>query len=239
MTTPPFDPARPEPGTSATPTEPVPDFRAGFAPVEPGPGAAFEPAVRPAASRAPKGSSRILNLALGAAVLVAAAGVAFAVGRATAPASTGGRGAFVPGTGQGVPGGGFPGGGVPGNGGNLPNASFDLNGNPGGGDGGGGGFPGDRGGFGGGLTITGTVDAVTPTSLTIKLADGQTMTVGLDAATKYHQQAPAASTDVTAGKTVALQITGGFRPGQGGQGGNGGAGGGASLGTAGSVTIVP
>lgn len=232
MTTPSLDPVTPEPGFSGTVTEPVPTFHEGFAPVEPEPGPASDTRLaadtRPAARKSSSGSSRILNLALGAALLVAAAGVAFAVGRATAPASTGGSTAIVPGTGD-------QGGAIaPGNGGNLPGASFDLNGN--GGEEGRG-VPGDRGGFGGvagGLTITGIVDSVSADAITIKLENGQTMTVGLDGSTTYHQQADAASSDVTAGKTVQLQLTGGFRPGQGG-----GTGTSTTLGTAGSVTIVP
>lgn len=64
--------------------------------------------------------------------------------------------------------------------------------------------------------------------------------MGLDGSTTYHQQADAASSDVTAGTTVQLQMAGGFRPGQNGNGnGNGNSGTPATLGTAGSVTIVP
>jgi hypothetical protein len=244
MTIPPIDPVTPGPGLSTSLTEPVPAFQTAFAPVEPEPGppAGPQPAAGPGSARrgssGSSGSSRILNIALGAAILVAVAGVAFAIGRGTAPASgTAGSGtAIVPGQGGVfVPGG---------NGGNLPGASFDLNGNPGGfpGDGGQGGVRGDRGGFGGGLTITGTVDSVSAESITIKLESGQTVTVGLDGSTTYHQQADAAASDVTAGTTVQVQLAGGFRPGQNGNGngnGNGNTGSSTTLGTAGSVTIVP
>ena len=228
MTTPPFEPAPTEPvpaiqPPAQPPAQPV--FQPAFAPPEPGP-------VAPAPVAAPKGtsggSSRVLTLALAVAVLVAAAGVAFAVGRATAPAaSTGGTTATVGQNGQ-------NGTGNRGNG--FPNASFDPNGLPGGGRSGG--FAGRTGlgGFGGGLTITGTVESVAADSITIKLPSGQTVTVGLDGTTTYHQQAPASASDVTAGKTVQLQLSGGFR----GQIGNNGATGGSStLGTAGSVTIIP
>jgi hypothetical protein len=237
MTTPPIDPATPGSGLSTSLTEPVPALSPAFAPPEPEPGpvVASEPAVRPVPTkRGSSGSSRILNIALGAAVLVAVAGVAFAVGRGTAPASSlAGRGAtIVPGQGGVL---------VPGGG--LPDASFDPNGSGFPGAGGQGGVRGDRGGFGGGLTITGTVDSVSAESITIKLESGQTVTVGLDGSTTYHQQADAAASDVTAGKTVQLQLSGGFRPGQGGNGNNGNNGNGngtsATLGTAGSVTIVP
>jgi len=238
MTTPPIDPATPGSGLSTSVTEPVPTFQAGIAPVEPEPvpAAASDPAARPVPTRrGSSGSSRILNIALGAAVLVAVAGVAFAIGRGTAPASstTGGGTVLVP-DGQGR---------IGGNGGNLPDASFGPNGGGFPGAGGQGGVRGDRpgiGGFGGGLIITGTVDSVTAESITIKLESGQTVTVGLDGSTTYHQQADAAASDVTAGTTVQLQMAGGFGPGQNGNGtGNGNTGSSTTLGTAGSVTIVP
>ncbi len=59
--------------------------------------------------------------------------------------------------------------------------------------------------------------------MTIKTSTGNTITVGLDSSTTYHQQADATSSDVTAGKTVILQLTGGgFGRGNGnGNAGNG------------------
>jgi hypothetical protein len=233
MTTPHSDPVASAPGLSTSLTEPAPTFQPGFAPVEPEAApAAADPAPRPAGTnRGSSGSSRILNIALGAAVLVAVAGVSFAVGRVTAPASatTGSGTVFVPGQGGVI----VPGG----NGGNLPDASFDPNGNgafPGGGQGRG--VAGDRGfgGFGGGLTIGGTVDAISADSITVKLESGQTITVGLDESTTYHQQADAAASDVTTGTTVQLQLAGRLRPGANDTSGNA-----PALGTAGSVTIVP
>jgi len=253
VTTPRFDPAAAEPvtpGPSAAPTEPVPAFRppsqpafqAAFAPPEPEPVRATT--VASSSGAAPKGasggSSRILNLALGLAVVVAVGGVAFAVGRATAPATTG-TAAIVGQSGTGTRGNGFP------------NGSFNPDGSPRpGGFTGRGGF----GGLGGGLVIEGTVDSVAPDSVTIKTADGNTITVGLDSSTTYHSAVPATAADVTAGKTVKLQVTGGFRPGgnggtggngNGGTGGNGNGGNGGgtgtsgaiTLGTAGDITIVP
>lgn len=202
MTTPPIEPAVPEPETEVVPA----------------------PAARPfVAKRGSTGSSRVLNIALGAAVLVAAVGVAFAAGRGTAAAPSVTGTVLVPG----------------GNGGTFQDRSSDPNGTGNGFPGGvgGPGVPGDRGGFGGltgGLTITGTIDSVSAESITIKLESGQTVTVGLDGSTTYHQQADAAASDVTAGKTVQLQITGGFRPDQ-----NGTSGTPTTLGTAGSVTIIP
>jgi hypothetical protein len=144
-------------------------------------------------------------------------GLAFAMGRVTAPATgTGGPVSVIDG-GTGLD--------------SLPNASFRP----------GAGFPdasfrpGDatagRGGIGGGLSIEGTVDSVTADSITIKLESGQTVTVGLDGDTTYHQQADAIATDVQAGETVILRLGGGFRI--------GGDSGSTSLGTASDVTIVP
>jgi hypothetical protein len=146
-----------------------------------------------------------VNVALGAAVLVAVAGVSFAAGRLTAPATT--AGAF---NGQG---GGRQ---FPGNG-EFPNGGF------GGQDG-----QGPRG-FGGGLALTGTVDAVSGSTLTLKLADGRTIQVSLSDTTTYHAQASATSSDVAVGKTVIVEVQG-FRP------GNDTTGGGTS---ATDVTVVP
>ena len=230
MTTPPFDPVTPEPAPSGTPRDAFPTFR----PVAPEPETA--PVVQPPVRRSSTGSSRVLNLALALAVLVAVGGVAFAIGRATAPAS--GTAAVIGQNGTGTRGNGFP------------NGSFGPNGFPGGSldpnaSGRTGGFTG-RGGFGalgGGLVIEGTVDSVTADSVTIKTANGTTVTVGLDASTTYHSAAPATASDVTAGASVKLQVTGSFRAGGNGGGngtGNGtGNGGAATLGTAGDITIVP
>ena len=228
MTTPPFDPTTPEPGPAGSPTQPYPTFSpaapepdlvpVSVAPVSPAP-------VSPTpVRRSSAGSSRVLNLALGLAVLVAVGGVAFAVGRASAPA-TAGTATIVGQNGTGVPGNGLPGG------------SFDPNGVPGGERPGGFTGRGGFGGLGGGLVIEGTVDSIAADSVTIRTADGTTVTVGLDGSTTYHSAAPATASDVTAGATVKLQVTGGLRPGGNGNGnGNGGA---VTLGTAGDITIVP
>lgn len=232
MTTPPFDPVGPAPEPSDDRTEPVPSLQPADRPVfqpaaaEPAPGPAPVPAepVR----RGSSGSSRVINLALGLAVVVAAAGIAFAAGRATAPATSAST-AFVRGNGSG----------------SGPNASFDVNGNgfpsasggpdrlPGNGAGGRGGL----GGLGGGLVIEGTVDSVAADSVTIKTAEGTTITVGLDSSTTYHSATEAAASDVTAGASVKLQIAGGFP--RGGNGGGTGTSDAVTLGTAGDITIVP
>ena len=57
--------------------------------------------------------------------------------------------------------------------------------------------------------------------MTIKTSTGNTITVGLNSSTTYHQQADATSSDVTAGKTVILQLAGGGF-GRGNGNGNGG-----------------
>ncbi len=134
-----------------------------------------------------------------------------------------------------------PMGGGPMGGGMLPGSSFDPNGNgrgPGGhADGdvdGNGAFPGMGLGRQGmrDLDLTGTVTAVTPDSLTIKTEAGATVTVGLDDGTTYHQETPAASSDVTTGTKIEVQLDGGVRPSQ-------DANGNTNLGTADDITVVP
>ena len=235
MTTP-IDPSNPS--ADASPTEPVPAVPA-FEPA-PSPVPAATATAGPAVAPAPapvkprKSGVSILNVALGVAVLVATAGVAFAVGRTTAPAAASSQTAIE------VPGGGrfFTNGG--------PNASFepnDVQGGPGNGVG--------RIGLGAAPTVEGTVDSITADSITIKTADGNTITIGLDSSTTYHQQADATASDVQPGKTVKVQLAGGFRPGANGNGngngngnngngnGNGNGSGSISLGSAGDVTVVP
>ncbi len=187
-----------------------------FRPVGPEPAPVLVPPVTGSRS---SGSSRLLNVALGVAVLVAAAGVSFALGRATAPATAAATGRLGFGSGA------------------VPNGSFAPDAN-GGFRSGNGAFVG-RGGFGGGLTIQGTVASVTGDSMTITTTNGQTITIGLDSSTTYHQQASATSSDVQTGKTVIIDVTGGLRGGA--AEGNGGANsnGTFSLGTASDVTVVP
>ncbi len=219
------------------PHQPGSSFGPGSSPTSTGspyaPGVTFEPApfrplgpepapvlVPPVTGRRSSGSSRLINVALGVAVLVAAAGVSFALGRATAPPAAASTGRFGLGSGA------------------VPNGSFAPGGN-GTFRGGNGGFLG-RGGAGAGLTIQGTVASVTGDSMTITTTGGQTITIGLDSSTTYHQQAPGSSSDVQTGKTVIIDVTGGFRGGAAeGNGGANGNGGTSSLGTAADVTVVP
>lgn len=175
--------------------DPTPTIRDPF-PATP----ATEP-VRPLAP-APKpkksSSGMWLNLLLVVAAAVAIGGVAFALGRSTAPvAAANGRAGFP--AGQFGAGRSFD-----------PNASFAP------GQGGGLGF--GRG--GGNVGITGTVDSVSADSITVKTANGQTVTFTLSGDTTYHQATVATAADVTTGATVTVRV-GGFGGGAAGPGASG------------------
>jgi hypothetical protein len=131
------------------------------------------------------------GLLLALAAFVAVGGITFAIGRATAPASAATGQTGVRGA---IPGASFD-----------PNASFDpaTMGRPGGGS----------------TTVTGTVSAVSGSTLTLTTSDGRTVSVDASGAT-WHRQAAATSTDVTAGTTVQVAASGlgglgGFGPGGG------------------------
>ena len=171
----------------------------------------------PAASPGKKKSGALTNVLLIVAAFVAIGGVAFAAGRATAPAAA--ATSFRNG-GQGFPGGSFD----PGAAGNGQ---------------GGAGF-----GRGGSITMSGTVASVNGSTMTMTTANGQTVTVDLSGAT-YHAQAPATASDVTSGASVQVQVQGfggGFRPGSSAapnaSGAPAAAGAGATL-PATDVTIIP
>jgi hypothetical protein len=121
-------------------------------------------------------SSRGTSLLLGLAAAIAIGGLAFAAGRLTAPAATA---TAARGTGQ------FPGNGT----GQLP--------------GNGQGFPG-RGDAFGGITLKGTVEAITAESVTLKLASGTSITIPLDASTKYHTSTPSSADAVVVGSEVSV-----------------------------------
>jgi hypothetical protein len=202
-------PAAPEPYTPATPEPSV----VPTTPVPPAPVSAAPPVV-PVARRSSGAGGRWLNLLLVLAAAVAIGGIAFAVGRTTAPVSaTTGNGRTGVAGGAGFPRGSF-----------APGAS----GQPGFG----------RGGFGGGgagLTINGTVVSVSGDTLTIKTATGQTIEVTTGASTTYHTESAATASDVQAGKNVQVQLDFG--------GGAGRPSASATttgpVGTAGSVTVIP
>lgn len=199
----PNQPAGPEPG-------PAPHESASFSPQPVVPSA---PAVQ-VSKRASSGGW--LNVILIVAAVVAVGGVAFAVGRNTAPAATPARGNGLFGNG------------------NFPRGSFEP---------GASGAPG-AGLFGGGLrgeagfNLSGTVQSVTGDTLTITTANGQTLEFTLGADTTYSTKAPAAAADVKPGSKVEVQLqlgADGFRP-------NANASAAPSagpVGTAGSVTVVP
>jgi hypothetical protein len=166
------------------------------------------PVVRPRRS-----SSRLLDIALVLAAALAIGGVAFGVGRATAPVATAADGP------------GF----IRDGGGRFPGGSFDPNNAPG------------RGGvfgLGGGLSIDGTVTAVTADSLTLKLANGQEVTFNLDSSTTYHQSTAVSSSDVAVGNDVSVKLSANGRVFGGGQGGNGGAGASAAPGPSGAPGLA-
>lgn len=158
-------------------------------------------------------SAGVLNVALGLAVVIAIAGVAFAVGRGTAPvAAATGPGGFRNGP--------------------LPSGAI-LNG------GGPGGFVGGA----AGLSIEGTVTAVDADSVTIQTSTGATIELSINDGTEYHQQAAADASDVTTGSKVVVQVSGfAGRGGQGG-GANASAAPsrspGSTTGTATDITVVP
>jgi hypothetical protein len=131
--------------------------------------------VPPAAPR--RRSSRLVDLALAGAAVLAIGGVAFAIGRATAPASA--ATGFAPGGAIVRPGGSID----PGTG------------------------PGPRFALGGGLTIDGAVTAIDADSITVKTADGQERTLDLDGSTGYHRATEAAASDVAVGDDVSVKVS--------------------------------
>ncbi len=172
-----------------------------FEPVPPEPGMPDEPDVPLArARRGAAASPRWVSVVLGAALVVAVAGVAFGAGRisagsaqATLAGASGVRGgAGLPG-GSGVQGGpGIGGQGVPGGDGGASGRGFGF------GDDGGRGFR--------GAGIQGTVSSISGDSMTVTLADGRTVTVALGGSTTYHRQTTASAGDVTNGSRVVVRI---------------------------------
>ena len=148
-------------------------------------------------ARAPAKQDRATLTLLLIAAFVAVAGIGFAVGHVTAGGGTaaatgvnGGRG----GLGGFTRGGGFPS--------LAPGQTFDTS-QFGGGRGGLGGFGGLTGVAGG---VTGTVQSITPTSITIQEASGTSVTIDISGNTTYHNAAAASPSDVQVGGTVTVQI---------------------------------
>ena len=156
----------------------------------PAPAPAQAPAPAPAPVRPPAsgGSSRGTTLLFALAGIIAVGGVAFAVGRLTAPPAAAATGRFGTGTA------GF-------------RSQFGANASF---------APGEARGFlGGGLagaagaadvSLRGTVQSINGNTLTLKTASGSTVTVDLSGSTTYHKQAAASSTDVTTGSQVLVQV---------------------------------
>ena len=148
-------------------------------------------AVAPLTVKRRSSAALLVNVLLGVALVVAVGGVAFAAGRAAAPASSGtGRTNF-------------------GNGGDVdlngpvfgePGFEPNASGAPG---------RGTFGAGGGAVSLQGTVTAVSADSITLQLASGQTITIPIDAQTTYHSRSAATAADVKAGSTVQVQLNGG------------------------------
>ncbi len=121
--------------------------------------------------------------------LVAVGGIAFAVGRLSAPAAAAANNAN--GLGRGAFGRNFPS--------LAPGQTFnpaDFAGR--------GGAGGGLGGFRGG--VEGTVVSIDGSTMTVKLANGTTTTVNLSGSTTYHNETAATAGDVKAGSQVIVQI---------------------------------
>ncbi len=203
----------------------------------------FEP--NPVVSTPTKQKRNPLDAVLMIAAVVALAGIAFATGRLTAPASA--TTAAANGAANGAAGAsgaqGGPGGRTRGS--FDPNASFapgqggfggQAGGQPGGGALGGGALG------GGGASITGSVVSVSATEITVQLANGTTINIPIDSSTAYHAQTSAKGSDVKAGAKVEIQVTAGVRaPNASGAPAPNASGAprAANLGTASSITILP
>ncbi|MBI2762569.1 MAG: hypothetical protein HYX54_02265 [Chloroflexi bacterium] len=180
------------------------------------------PSPSPAQIRRAKSSAGWLNIVLVLAAIVAVGGVAFAIGRNTAPVAASGLG----GGGALDGGGGLEGGGI--EGGGVPHAS----GAPGAANGGdvqGGGFGADR-----GFILSGTVQSVASDTITITTTNGLTLVFSLTPTTTYQTKAPAAASAVKPGSKVEIQLDAavGDQPAASGSASG-------PVGTASGVTVVP
>ena len=137
----------------------------------------------------PKKQDRTTIALLLIAALVAVGGIGFALGHLTAPATTA---AAVPTGGRG----GFGGRAIPSL---APGQTFDTS-QFGGGAGGRGGLGGVSGG------VSGTVQAVSGSQITVQLANGTIETIDISGTTTYHSEAAASSTDIKVGTSVTVQI---------------------------------
>src|ERR1700690_3134534 len=113
-----------------------------------------------------KKGDRTFTILLAVGLLIAVGGVTFAIGRVTAPAPAAATTRFA--------GGGFGAGGT-----GVAGAA---------------GAAGRGAGFGG-VLLTGTVESISGSTMTLKEANGTTVTVDLSGTTTYHAQAEATATD--------------------------------------------
>jgi hypothetical protein len=179
------EPPRYDPATELVPPEPADPGTAPAAPAATAPQAttAPQPTAAPLASviAKPKSSSgRGTSILLAVAAAIAIGGLAFAAGRLTAPAATASAGR--PGNGQLPVDGQYPGTRqVPGNG-QLPG----------------------RGDAMGGITLNGTVTAISTDSITLQLASGTSITIPLDSDTAYRTASTGTASDVVVGSTVTV-----------------------------------
>ena len=141
----------------------------------------------------PKKQDRTTMALLFVAAFVAVGGIGFAVGHLTAPGAT----AAAASAGAARPGGFAPGGGraIPSL---APGQTFDTS--QFGGGAAGRGLQGVAGG------VTGTVQAVSPTSITIQTSTGTSETIDISGTTTYHSEAAASATDIKVGTSVTVQI---------------------------------
>jgi hypothetical protein len=185
-----MDPSRPV----APSTEPTPEAAPTWSPAPASATARTDPEawtapVAPVVAVAPRRKSGgVINLLLVGAAILAIGGVAFAVGRTTAPVSASTGAGFVPGGGTGL----------------RPGGSFA----PGAGGFGQGGF-----GQGGAVSLDGTVTAVTADSITVTLANGTERTFTLDGSTTYREATTASADAVAVGDNVSVKVAGGGRGG--------------------------
>ena len=166
--------------TPPTPTPPTPAVPAAD-PTTPAPDPTPTPAAAPVRSAPtpsphPRVGAPLLNIVLVIAGAFAIAGIAFAIGRGTAPSALDQLRVEGPG-GQG--GQGFPGQG----GGRVPLL-----------------------GTGGGIAVEGTVESIDGDSMTIKTTDGQSIELSLDGETSYHTASDASASAVTNGSKVVVRV---------------------------------
>lgn len=176
----PFNPPPPEGASDAVPEPATPASPPVFSAPP-----SINPAVFSVAKARPRGRVTLTSILLAAAAVIAVAGIAFAVGRVTAPSGTAAGNGF---------GRAFNGGTANGGTRTFPGAN-----------GGNGGF---LGGDNGGLELRGTVTSVNGDTITLQLQSGQTIQVQTSASTTYHTQVSGSASDVSNGKSVIVQVSG-------------------------------